>query len=600
MNEHSNYWQRTFGKRVSRRRMLATTALGASALAGAAAIRCGGDEETAGTPQGGTPLPGREAPTPGGTYIGTMADLYNRDPHKATAFLTHVFASWIYSRLMRYDSARGELPGERWFKAVPELGERVENPDPETYTFTLNQAAKWQNIDPTFGRQVTAEDVVFSYNRYRDLSKGQASLPLVVDSVTAPDSRTVTFKLKHPFALFLTRVASFQDLWILPPELIEADGDAEKRSVGSGPFMLDHYRSSVDFEFVKNPDYFEKDPEFGLQMPYIDRLRLLVIPDPNAVLSQFIAGKLFGIGVQPKLLPEALSAVPDLRINRQLRNLTSFFYFEPASYTSDKGPFNDVRVRRAVSMATDRDGLLALVRAPIDQEGGEWCNMIPAGLGEEWWVNPKSDEMGDAAKWYKHDIAEAKSLLSAAGYPDGFDTKLHFSSTIYTNIIPYYPVIAEAFPTLMRDVGINITAVPEDYIGQYFPQTYSQGNFDGMAWGLQSVFTDVVAYLSVSFLPFGEGGYRNMSRVNDPELIAKIEDMARQEDVEAVRERSADLQRYISDQMYYIPGINGIDYAVGHPWGSTALNATGPSGGYGLGTETSMWGWIYPEYQNKG
>ena len=128
----------------------------------------------------------------------------------------------------------------------------------------------------------------------------------------------------------------------------------------------------------------------------------------------------------------------------------------------------------------------------------------------------------------------------------------------------------------------------------------SQGNFDGMAWGLQSNFTDVVAYLSVSFLPFGEGGYRNMSRVNDPELVAKVEEMARQSDVESVRERSADIQRYVSDMMYYVPVINGIDYAVSQGWGSTAINSTGPAGGYGLGTESSMWGWIYPEYQNRG
>jgi ABC-type transport system substrate-binding protein len=190
--------------------------------------------------------------------------------------------------------------------------------------------------------------------------------------------------------------------------------------------------------------------------------------------------------------------------------------------------------------------------------------------------------------------------MAAAGYSDGFDTRLHFSSTVYTTLIPYYPVVAEAFPTLMRDIGINVTAVPEDYIGQYFPQTYSQGNFDGMAWGLQSVFTDAVAYLSVSFLPFGGGGYRNMSQVNDAELTAMIEDMAEQEDVEAVREKSAEVQRYISDQMYYVPGINPIEYTVGHRRGSEPINSTGPSGGYGLGTESSMWGWIYPEYQNLG
>jgi ABC-type transport system substrate-binding protein len=525
-----------------------------------------------------------------------MADLYNMDPHKPIAFLTHVFASWIYSRLMRYASTYGELPEERWFEAVPELAQSVENPDPETYIFKLNPEAKWHNVDPTFGRQVTAEDVVFSFNRYRELSPQAVNMSMV-DSVTAgPDDLTVTFKLKHPFALFLRRIASSQDLWILPPELIEADGDAETRPVGSGPFLFGHYDRSVDFEFLKNPDYFEKD-QFGNRLPYLDVLHLTVIPDPNAVISQFIAKNIYGFACQPLLVSEVLNAVPDVRINRQVRDLTSFIYFQDSSYTADEGPFNDVRVRRAVSMAFDRDGLLALVRAPMDDEGGEWPNIVPAGLGSEWWLDPKSAEMGDAAKWYKYDVAEAKALMDAAGYGDGFDIRLHFSSTIYTNIIPYYPVVAEALPNVMRDIGINVTLVPEDYIGQYMPETYTKGNFDGMAWGLLSVFTDALAYLSNSFLPFGEGGGRNMSKVRDEQLIADLEDATREADAEELRKKLFDIQRYISDQMYYVPGINPLEYALSHPFGSPTMNATGPSGTYGLGTETSMWGWLRPEHQ---
>ena len=598
MSKQGSYWRRTLEQRISRRRALQAAALGAAGLTGAAVIGCEEEEEPAVTEATATPIPGEELrPTPGGIYVGTMADLYNMDPHKPIAFLTHVFASWIYSRLMRYASVYGELPEERWFEAVPELAQKVENPDDLTYIFTLNPEAKWHNVDPTFGRQVTAEDVVFSYNRYQELSP-QAVNMAMVDSVTAgPDDLTVTFKLKHPFALFLTRIASSQDLWILPPELIEADGDAEKRAVGSGPFLFGHYNRSVDFEFLKNPDYFEYD-QFGNRYPYIDVLRLIVIPDPNAVVSQFIAKKIYGFACQPKLVPEVVSAVPDVRVNRQVRDLTSFIYFQDSSYVNDEGPFNDERVRRAVSMAIDRDGLLALVRAPTDDEGGEWPNIVPAGLGREWWLDPKSPEMGDAGKWYQYDVAEAKKLMEAAGYGDGVDMRLHFSSTVYTNLIPYYPVVAEALPKLMRDIGINVTLVPEDYIGQYMPQTYTQGNFDGMAWGLLSVFTDALMYLSNSFLPFGEGGGRNMSKVRDEQLIADLEAATREPDVEELRKKLFDIQRYISDMMYYVPGINPLEYALSHPFGSPTMNAAGPSGTYGLGTETSMEGWLNPEHQN--
>jgi ABC-type transport system substrate-binding protein len=234
----------------------------------------------------------------------------------------------------------------------------------------------------------------------------------------------------------------------------------------------------------------------------------------------------------------------------------------------------------------------------MDEEGGEWPNIVPAGLGQQWWLDPKSAEMGEPAKWYKYDVAEAKKLMDAAGYGDGVDTRLHFSSTIYTNIIPYYPVVAEALPNLMRDIGINMSLAPEDYIGQYMPETYSKGNFDGMAWGLLSVFTDALAYLSNSFLPFGEGGGRNMSKVRDEQLIADLEEAAREPDAEVLRQKLLDVQRYISDKMYYVPGINAIDYGVSHPFGNPTMNSTGPAGGYGLGTETSMWGWLRPEHQN--
>src|SRR4030042_3266432 len=242
MSGESNYWHRFLTRGVSRRRALQAAALGSAGVAGAVALSCGGDEDegAGGQATATTSATGDLTPSPGGTYVGTMADLYNMDPHKPIAFLTHVFASWIYSRLMRYTSVYGELPQERWDEVVPELAQEVENPDPLTYVFKLHPEAKWHNVDPTFGRQVTAEDVVFSFNRYQELSP-QAVDMAMVDSVTAgPDNLTVTFALKHPFPLFLRRIASFQDLWILPPELIEADGDAEKRAGGSGPLLFDH------------------------------------------------------------------------------------------------------------------------------------------------------------------------------------------------------------------------------------------------------------------------------------------------------------------------------------------------------------------------
>src|SRR5438067_1645498 len=100
----------------------------------------------------------------------------------------------------------------------------------------------WQNVAPVNGRKVDANDVVYSFNRYRSISPNKANLA-VVDTITASgDGKQVTFKLKEPFGLFLNRIASFQDLWIMPKEFIESsENAAEERMLGSGAFIFDHY-----------------------------------------------------------------------------------------------------------------------------------------------------------------------------------------------------------------------------------------------------------------------------------------------------------------------------------------------------------------------
>ncbi|MDI6857174.1 MAG: ABC transporter substrate-binding protein [Dehalococcoidia bacterium] len=585
----ARFWQDAARKKVSRRRVLKGAALSAAGIAGAAAFACAGDEEggTPGVPPSPTPSEEQE-PVIGGMGNGTMADLYNMDPHKPIAFLTHVFGSWTYNRLMRFATQRGILPDELWYEPVPELAQKIENPEPLTFIFTLHPEARWHDIDPVFGREVTAEDVIYNYERFRNLSPNKDDWAMV-DSVTAsPDTKQITIKLKHPYGLFLKRVASFNDLWLVAPELIEKDGDAEKRAVGSGPFIFEHYRRSVDFLWRKNPDYFEKD-KWGNRLPYLDGLHLYVIPDPNTVMSQFLAKKLDATYVQAALLNDIRAQAPEARINKNLRNLTSFLYFEPASYTENKPPFNDIRVRRAISMAIDRDGLLKLISP---EEGGEWPNIISAGMGRKWWVDPKSEEMGEPGKWYRYDPAEAKALLKAAGYEDGFECRFHYSSTVYTNIITYYPVVAEALPGLMREVDIRLTSVPEDYIGQYFPQTYSQGNFDGMAWGLLTVLPDAAGYIEMSYLPWGKGGARNMSRVDDPELVRNITDAVQTWDVDEVCQKLRQIQKYVSDKMYYVPGVNPYEYSASWPVGGGGVNTSGPTT-YSFGTEGTMWAWRY-------
>jgi peptide/nickel transport system substrate-binding protein len=589
MVEETSYWHRFLTRRVSRRRALQTAAVSSAGLATAAAVACAGEEkEGAGT----TPTTGPEGqPVLGGTTRGTAGFIPGLDPLATGFFLTHVYASYPYSRIIRYKTVTGKLDPSEYYAVVPDLAESWENPDPLTYVFTLRPEAKWHAVDPIDppGRQVTVEDVLFSWDRYKSESPQRGNLGMVDRLDGNPASRQLTFRLKSPFGLFLTRLASFQDLWIMPPELIEVDGDGEKRMVGSGPFIFEvsKFRRDVGVFFRKNPDYWEMD-SFGNHLPHVDFVEIPAIPDKNQELSQYRAGQLDTVGVPPPLLDAFKSENPDAIITPYIRNLLSFLYVEPASYTADKPPFNDVRVRRALSMALDRDLLLEV----CSPGKGEWPNLISSGMGQ-WWLDPRSPEMGDAGKWYQYNLEESKKLLEAAGFPDGFDVPFHFGSTGYGTVIPYYDTVWQVLPDMLRQVGIRLKSVPEEY-NLYFDKTFYRGEFDGIAWGLESVFTDVAAYLGNMLLPKDMGAERNHSSVSDPRLTALIQQMMAEQEVERIRELSFEVQRLASDQMYYVPGVGVVEYNGRHPWIHNVQNVGGPTT-YAVGTEGGMYVWKAPQ-----
>ena len=238
-------------------------------------------------------------------------------------------------------------------------------------------------------------------------------------------------------------------------------------------------------------------------------MNLAIITDQNQVLSQFAAGQLDTISVPPKLVDSTKSQSPNAIFDQAPRNILSMLIFEPEAYTAAKKPFNDERVRQGISRAIDREGLLNLVT----KEGGEWPNMpINAGFGETWWLDPQGSDIGDAGTFYKYDVAEAKKLFEAAGVTS-IASPMHFSSTVYTTIVPYYDIVRQALPAMLGEAGVTVQEVPEEY-GNYIATTFA-GKFDGFAFSLESVFSDIAAYWTNMFYPRDAGGGRNHSSIND-------------------------------------------------------------------------------------
>ena len=166
---------------------------------------------------------------------------------------------------------------------------------------------------------------------------------------------------------------------------------------------------------------------------------------------------------------------------------------------------------------------------------------------------------------------------------------MHFASTVYTTVVPYYPIVKDGLTALLGQAGIRVKEVPEEY-GTYIGTTF-KGKFDGMAFSLESVFSDIAAYWQNMFYPADAGGGRNHSSVSDPALQAKIKTMLAAQSVDEIHKKNFELQKYTSEKMYYVPVVTPVEFAASSSKLKGVLNRTGPTT-YAVGTEGAMRNWF--------
>jgi peptide/nickel transport system substrate-binding protein len=198
-------------------------------------------------------------------------------------------------------------------------------------------------------------------------------------------------------------------------------------------------------------------------------------------------------------------------------------------------PFNDVRVRRAISMAIDRQGIIEAVYMR-----GEPTPAIARGATE--WSLP-IDQLGEGAKYYQYDPKEARRLLADAGVAKGFKTSIATTNG-------YGPDLLDAVQLVqgyLKDVGIEVEMKLQEY-GAYIGTTFL-GKFEGMAMGPVSITWEPDSVLYGMYAPDQP---RNSGHVNDPKLTAMLKEQRRTQDLEARRQLIFDIQRYVATQQYYV------------------------------------------------
>src|SRR6058998_3462017 len=233
-------------------------------------------------------IPGAEAQTPkrGGVLRIAEREAPSLDPHLSVSFLTHSYVSLVYSQLVRFPYGP-EQQHSTDFSIVPDLAERwTASKDGTVYTFHLRKGVKFHNKPPVNGREVTADDVKYSLERFMAKSAFRTRFDPVL-SIDAVDRYTVRITLKEPYAPFLNHLANSTYTAILLREVEQKLGDFNRPEavVGTGPFMLKSYDKGVRLVFERNPDYHVKG------LPYVDGVVIEITPDAATRLSLLRAGK---------------------------------------------------------------------------------------------------------------------------------------------------------------------------------------------------------------------------------------------------------------------------------------------------------------------
>jgi len=348
-----------------------------------------------------------------------------------------------------HDAMVKPMPGNQ---LTPSLAESWSaSPDGLAYEFVLRRAARFHNGDP-----VTAEDVKFSFERYRG-----SSSKLIKDKVAAieiPEPGRVRFRLKQPWPDFMTFYGNATGAgWIVPKKYVETVGDDgfKKTPVGAGPYKFVSFTPGVELVLEANDQYWRKSPT-------VKRLVLKVIPDEATRLVALKRGEVDVSYVIRGALAEELRRSPGLALKHTPVNST--FWINFLDQWDPKSPWHDRRVRLAASQAINRQ---AYNQAELLGLGKLSGSIIPSAF-DFYWPAPAPT----------YNPSGAKQLLAQAGYPNGFDAGEFFCDMTFTG--------PESVVNDLRSVGIGVKLRPLERAA--FLRAFAEKKFKNLMYANSAVF----------------------------------------------------------------------------------------------------------------
>jgi peptide/nickel transport system substrate-binding protein len=444
--------------------------------------------------------------------------------------------------LAQYDALL-EWESTWWFPEVhttptirPNIAVSWEAVDLKTWDFKINPDAKFHNRPPMNGRSVTAEDVAYSFDLLRVVPQYTATAS--VESVEAIDSETARFHLKTPLAGFPMLYTNGSTPPIVAKEAQESDGGLGENPGGSGAFTLKEFAAGEGMLFVANPDYHLKLK--GEQLPFLDAVRYIFTRDPATQVALYRAEQIDLMRISAyDILEQVLDSVPDTTLYR----VPSFGWGDHGVFLNlSKPPFDDVRVRRAMSMGINRDVIANVINAGDATPYGP----MPWAVGG--FTDIADYTVENLGPWYQYNPEGAKALLAEAGYPDGFEVEIEWGELSGFT----FGDTAVLLEKMWEDIGLDATIKQSEYATWWSKSKCGEPMNDSLI-GLSPYGSGPTAY-DWLYLP-----YHSDSSVNCPHVKDEKVDTLLDEWIGAEAGRQVEIQKelwvYLTDQVYRLTTI---------------------------------------------
>jgi peptide/nickel transport system substrate-binding protein len=409
------------------------------------------------------------------------------------------------------------------------------------------------------GREVTADDVKFCMDEFHNNpdSMNYKLFPttrgLFVEK-TGPSEVQLTLPFKEHLAASM-RVLGLTVIY--PPEVYKKYGAAfndPKNDVGTGPYIITDYVSGSMVSLKRNPNYWMTNPigpGKGDQLPYIDTMKYYILVDVSTREAALRTAKLDQLGgFDPEEADNMLKSAPDL-----MSAPAATWSVSPAYIRVDKEPFTDVRVRRALFMATDFNAINDSLYRGLGQilSWPTWDTVayhdIYLGLNDP-------DCPATVKELFTYDPEKAKSLLSEAGYPDGLKTSIVLTNT--EREVDYYSVVKEQW----SKANIELTLEPKEpgsIIPIAFAASYQQ--LFALFYAPPSTWPEQANYSNIN-------NWVNAAKVNDPYIEEKVAETqaAAVTDFKGSMKLTHELMKYVLDQAYCLPASRYPQTVMWWPW----------------------------------